>query len=118
MGASVFVGGSLATVRDVLRGPIPTGRAEIERRIVQRAQADPSFRERLLSAPREAVSEILGVEVPAGLQIDVEVERPDRICVVLPVDLSGMGHDAVWAMLGRRPDGWSREGDGGGGARE
>jgi hypothetical protein len=103
----------------VRRGPIPTGRDELERRIVERAQSDPEFRERLLGDPKGAVSELLGVPLSERLQVEVVQERPDRICIVLPVDLSGMGFDAVWAMLGRRPEGWSPperpEGSGGGG---
>lgn len=83
--------------------PVPTGRAEIERRIVDRAQADPEFRARLLEDARGAVGELLGVRLPDRIEVRVVQERPDMMCVVLPVDLSGMGYDAVWAMLGKRP---------------
>lgn len=83
--------------------PVPTGREAIERRIIARAASDPAFRARLLDDPRAAVGELLGVDVPERIEVTVVEERPDRICVVLPVDLSGIGHDAIWAMLGRRP---------------
>jgi hypothetical protein len=83
--------------------PVPTGRAEIERRIVARAQSDPEFRERLMTDPRAAVGEILGAEVPERIEVRVVQERPDLMCVVLPVDLSGIGYDAIWAMIGKRP---------------
>jgi hypothetical protein len=83
--------------------PVPTGRAQIERRIVERAQSDPQFRARLIDDPRAAVGEVLGVDLPERIEVRVVEERPDLMCVVLPVDLSGMGHDAVWAMTGRRP---------------
>ena len=79
-------------------------RAELQRRIVDRAQADPAFRTRLLETPREALAEELGVELPSGLEVVVVEERSDRIAIVLPVDLSGLGPDAVWAMTGRPPD--------------
>jgi hypothetical protein len=82
---------------------VPTGRAEIERRIVDRAQSDAEFRARLIEDPRGAVGELLGVALPERIEVQVVQERPDLMCVVLPVDLSGMGYDAVWAMLGRRP---------------
>jgi hypothetical protein len=78
-------------------------RAELQRRIVDRAQADPAFRARLLETPREALAEELGVELPSDLEVVVVEERPDRIGIVLPVDLSGLGPDAVWAMTGRPP---------------
>jgi Nitrile hydratase, alpha chain len=79
-------------------------RGELHQRLVQRALADPAFRTRLLETPREAVAEELGVELPPGLEVTVIEERPDRIAIVLPVDLSGLAPDAVWAMTGRPPD--------------
>jgi hypothetical protein len=81
----------------------PSTRAELEGRIVERAQADPAFRERLIATPREALSEELGFELPSGLEIIVVEERPDRLAIVLPVDLTGIGFDGVWAMTGARP---------------
>jgi hypothetical protein len=84
---------------------IPTGRAELEQRVLTCARADPEFRDRLLADPRTALCELLCVELPERLEIRVVQERPDSLCIVLPVDLSGLGHDAVWAMIGRRPDG-------------
>ena len=79
-------------------------RAELHRRLVDRALADPGFRERLVETPRDALAEELGVELPSGLEVVVVEERSDRIAIVLPVDLSGLGPDAVWAMTGRPPD--------------
>jgi hypothetical protein len=79
-------------------------RAELHRRIVDRALADAAFRARLLESPREAVADELGVELPPGLDVVVVEERPDRIAIVLPVDVGGLGPDAVWAMTGRPAD--------------
>jgi Nitrile hydratase, alpha chain len=87
----------------VVNGNVPTERDGLERRIVERALADPEFRARLLASPREAVSEELGIEVSERLEIVVVEERPDRLAIVLPVDLTGIGSDGVWAMTGRRP---------------
>jgi len=83
--------------------PVPTGRSEIERRIVARAQSDPGFRGRLIEDPRAAIGELLGIALPERIEVRVIQERPDLMCVVLPVDLSGLGYDAIWAMLGERP---------------
>ena len=79
-------------------------RMELHRRLVERANADPAFRARLLEAPREALAEELGVELPPDLKVVVVEETADRIAVVLPVDLDGLGQDAVWAMTGKPPD--------------
>ncbi|HEX4323206.1 MAG TPA: NHLP leader peptide family RiPP precursor [Gaiellaceae bacterium] len=86
-----------------MAGRAPTEREALESRLVARALAEPAFRERLLTSPREAVAEELGVEPPEGLEIVVVEESPNRLAIVLPVDLSGLGADAVWAMTGRRP---------------
>jgi len=83
--------------------PVPTGRSEIERRVIDRAQSDAEFRDRLIESPRAALAEILGVELPGYVEVTVVQERPDLLCIVLPVDLSGMERDAVWAMTGTRP---------------
>ena len=82
----------------------PDPRSELHGRIVEKALADAAFRARLVEAPREALEEELGVELPAGLEVVVIEERADRIAVVVPVDLPGLGPDAVWAMTGRPPD--------------
>jgi len=71
--------------------------------VLARAQTDPDYRARLLADPRAALGELLGVEIPERLEVQVVQERPDLLCVVVPVDLSGLAYDAVWAMLGRRP---------------
>jgi hypothetical protein len=84
---------------------LPVERTELERRIVARALAEPEFRARLLENPRETLAEELGFELPQHLKVDVFEERPDRLVVVLPVDLSGIGHDGAWAMTGVRPGG-------------
>jgi hypothetical protein len=84
-------------------GPFPTGRAELEARLVRRASADPTFKAELLTQPRAALERELGFPLPERFEIVVVEERPDRLCLVLPVDLSGLGGDAVWAMTGERP---------------
>ena len=84
---------------------VPSERGGLESRIVERALSDADFRARLIAAPRAAVSEELELELPEGLKIEVVEERPDRLVIVLPVDLNGIGYDAAWAMTGVRPVG-------------
>jgi hypothetical protein len=79
-------------------------RAELHRRLVDRALADPGFRALLVETPRDALAEELGVELPPDLEVVVIEERLDRIAIVLPVDPGGLGPDAVWAMTGRAPE--------------
>ncbi|HMC38601.1 MAG TPA: NHLP leader peptide family RiPP precursor [Acidimicrobiales bacterium] len=82
---------------------VPTQRQNIERRIVQRAWSDPEFKVRLLADPKAAVSELLGVTLPDRLEITVFEERPDRLCVVLPVDTSGVPAATAQVMMGLPP---------------
>jgi hypothetical protein len=78
----------------------PTGRAFLEGRIVQRARHDPNFLHRLRSDARGALSDVIGTELPSGLEVVVLEERPDLMYVVLPVDLSGMGVAGVQTATG------------------
>lgn len=69
---------------------LPTRRAEIESRVVRRAWADAEFLALLRSDPHAALAEELGVSLPRRLKVMVVEERPDLLCIVIPVDLSGI----------------------------
>ena len=84
---------------------LPTRRAEIESRVVRRAWADADFLARLRSDPHAALAEELGVRLPARLEVMVVEERPDLLCIVIPVDLSGIDERdsrSVTGMAARR----------------
>jgi hypothetical protein len=84
-------------------GPFPTGRAQLERRVVHRAWADPDYRAWLLADPRAALEKELGFPLPEGFELTVVEERPDHLCLVLPVDMSAFDAEAVWTMTGVQP---------------
>jgi hypothetical protein len=60
------------------------GRAEVERRIVQRSLQDDAFRKRLLSDPKAVVEEELGTRLPEGIRVRAVEESADTIYLVLP----------------------------------
>ena len=60
------------------------GRAEVERRLIQRSLQDEEFRQRLLADPKAAVEEELGIQLPAEVQIRVVEETADTIYLALP----------------------------------
>ena len=60
------------------------GRAEVERRLVERSLQDDAFRQRLLADPKAAVEEELGIQLPAEVQIRVVEETADTIYLALP----------------------------------
>jgi hypothetical protein len=61
-----------------------TGRAEMERRIVQRSIEDESFRQQLLEDPKAAVEQELGSRLPEEVRVVTVEETADTIYLVLP----------------------------------
>lgn len=72
----------------------------LQQEIIGKAASDASFRQRLLESPREALEAALGVAVPNGMSVTVLEERVDELCVVLPVNLSGIAASAALAASG------------------
>lgn len=84
-------------------GAFPVPREQLEARLVRRAWSDPEFKALLLADPRRAVAAELGVEMPESVEIEVVEERPGRMVIVIPVDVSGFKPPSVDAMIGRAP---------------
>jgi hypothetical protein len=57
---------------------------DLQARLIAKAWEDESFKKALLSEPKSAIEEELGVELPDGLEIQVVEETATRICLVLP----------------------------------
>jgi hypothetical protein len=81
----------------------PSRREDIERRVVRRAWADPAYLERLRDDPRSALEEELGLVLPARLRVTLVEEQPDHLCIVVPVDLSGINERDSLAIAGLGP---------------
>jgi hypothetical protein len=60
------------------------GRAEMERRIVQRSIEDESFKQRLLEDPKAAVEQELGTRLPEDVRVVAVEETAETIYLVLP----------------------------------
>ncbi len=67
------------------------GRAEMERRLIERSLQDEAFRQRLLEDPKAAVEQELGVQLPADVQVRAVEETADTIYLVLPPGTSSAG---------------------------
>jgi len=61
-----------------------SGRAEMERRIVQRSIEDEDFRRRLIEDPKGAVEQELGSRLPEGVRVVTVEETAETIYLVLP----------------------------------
>jgi hypothetical protein len=60
------------------------GRAEVERRLVQKSLQDEEFRQRLLDDPKGTLEQELGRGLPEGVQVRAVEESADTIYLVLP----------------------------------
>ena len=60
-----------------------SGKALLERRLVELAWTDTAFAERLRNDPRQALASI-GVEVSPNVRIDVRQQRRDTLYFVIP----------------------------------
>jgi hypothetical protein len=61
-----------------------SGRAEMERRLVQRSMEDEDFRQRLLDDPKGTVEQELGSRLPEGVEVRAVEESQQTIYLVLP----------------------------------
>lgn len=64
---------------------IPT-RAELDSVLREQLATDPDFRAALLADPRAAVSGLIGVDIPAAVQITVHEESLTDVHLVVPAD--------------------------------
>ena len=70
-----------------------TGRAEMERTLVQRSLEDEDFRQRLLDDPKGTMEQELGGRLPGSVEVRVVEESADTIYLVLP-SASAVGQGA------------------------
>ena len=87
------------------------GRAEIQRRLIQRSLDEEEFRRRLLDDPKATIEQELGARLPEGVHVRAVEETAETVYLVLPsasplgdgVELSDQELEAVAG--GRGDDG-------------
>lgn len=57
---------------------------DLSTRVAERVAADPAFRAYLITDPRAAISSVLGVEIPEGVDITVHESTPTHVHLALP----------------------------------
>ena len=62
---------------------VPT-RTEVEAVLAERIAADPAFRDALLADPRGVVSEVVGFDIPANIQVVLHEESLTQIHLTIP----------------------------------
>ena len=75
-------------------------RRDYEAKLVARAWADESFRERLKTDPHAAVADETGIEIPEGIQIEVLEETPEKAYLVIPVNRVEISEEQLDAASG------------------
>ena len=66
-----------------------TSRQELEARVIAKAWKDPEFKKRLLADPRSIISQELGADLPAGLQVSALEETPQTYYLLVPMKPPG-----------------------------
>lgn len=62
-------------------------------RVAERAASDPAFRAYVITDPRAAISSVLGVDIPEGVDITVHESTPTHVHVALPAYLPAADGD-------------------------
>jgi Nitrile hydratase, alpha chain len=78
-------------------------RRDLEAKIVARAWADESFRERLKADPRNAVVEETGITIPESIAVEVLEETPDKAYLVIPANRASIPDDELELAGGNNP---------------
>ena len=60
------------------------GRAEMERRLIEKSLGDDAFRRRLLEDPKTVVEQELGTRLPEEVRVVAVEETGDTVYLVLP----------------------------------
>ncbi|EJW19251.1 NHLP leader peptide domain protein [Paenibacillus alvei DSM 29] len=56
----------------------------LKNQIIHKAWEDPSFKERLLSNPKAAIKELLGISIPDHVELTTQEETKDHFILVIP----------------------------------
>ena len=88
------------------------GRAEMERRLIERSLEDDAFRQQLLADPKAAVERELGTRFPEGVQVRAVEEKADTFYLVLPSASQAGGGELSDRELEAVAGGWGNPGTG------
>lgn len=79
-----------------------TSGSVLQSQVIQRAWQDPDFKARLLSNPKAAIQEVLGVILPDHIKVTTVEEKSNELYFVLPPEPSDVMQsdeikpNAVW----------------------
>ncbi|WP_422660081.1 NHLP leader peptide family RiPP precursor [Paenibacillus sp. EC2-1] len=67
-----------------------TTEAIFQTQLIQKAWEDPSFKAKLLSDPKSAIKEVLGVMIPDHIQVRTVEENSNELYLVIPPNPAGV----------------------------
>src|SRR5215212_3783306 len=76
--------GSVERTKGEARMSEGSGRADMERRLIEKSVEDDAFRQRLIEDPKGVVEQELGARLPEEVQVRAVEESADTIYLVLP----------------------------------
>jgi hypothetical protein len=79
-------------------------RHDAEAKVVARAQADESFRERLKADPRSAIAEETGLTMPESVQLEVLEETAEKAYLVIPASRAAVPDEELDFAAGATGD--------------
>ena len=88
------------------------GRAEMERRLIERSLQDDAFRQQLLDDPKAAVEQELGTRLPNEVSVEAVEETADTFYLVLPSASQAGGGELSDRELEAVAGGWGNPGTG------
>ncbi|MEH2323613.1 MAG: NHLP leader peptide family RiPP precursor [Nostoc sp.] len=68
---------------------------DFQKRIIDKAQADATYKQRLLSNPKAVFEEELGQKLPADLEIQVLQQGMKKLYLLLPIELDELASSQV-----------------------
>ena len=78
----------------------PLNREQIEAHLLKRAGEDPAFRQTLLSNPRQALQQEVGLRIPENFELKVVEETSNSLYLVLPADHAELSDLELESMSG------------------
>ena len=83
-----------------MAAPSTSSRRELEAQLIARAWQDDGFKQRLLTDPKAAVAEAVGIDVPSGIEIRVVEETPNTLYLVIPQNQTELSDEQLDAASG------------------
>jgi hypothetical protein len=83
-----------------------TGREELQAQMLERASRDPEFRNQLVQDPKGLLAQMLDVQIPDSITIEVLEESPSKFYLVLPQASQEVSQELTDQDLAAANDGW------------